>query len=182
VGRFQVFVHCKPAPNPCPLSSIPVNDNQVDVQAVVNYEKLLKSIAKTFSRIADILPRADLHLRLYSTTYMLSDVAQIYASILLFVRRATEWYAKNRIQRSLSAVIRPFEISFKDIVDNIMACSRRVDERAGAAMKAELRDLHIEIMQMRDSTNGKWRLQSSMNPRFDFDTDFLSLSLLTILK
>jgi hypothetical protein len=141
VGRFQVFVHCKPAPNPCPLSSIPVNDNQVDVQAVVNYEKLLKSIAKTFSRIA-----------------------------------------KNRIQRSLSAVIRPFEISFKDIVDNIMACSRRVDERAGAAMKAELRDLHIEIMQMRDSTNGKWRLQSSMNPRFDFDTDFLSLSLLTILK
>ncbi|KAH0565959.1 hypothetical protein GP486_000651 [Trichoglossum hirsutum] len=121
--------------------------------AVLNYESLLAAIAKTFSRIADVLPRADLHLRLYTTGRMLADVAQIYASILHFVLRATEWLLKNRVQRSLSAIIKPFEISFKDIVDEIGTCSRRVDEHANAAMKAELRDLHIEMMHMKESTN-----------------------------
>jgi hypothetical protein len=120
----------------------------------LNYEQLLKAVAKTFVRIADVLPRTELHLRLYTTNRMLVDVAQIYASILDFVRRATEWYAKNRVQRSLSAIIKPFEISFKDIVDEIGTCSRRVDEHANAAMKAELRDLHIEMLQIRESTNG----------------------------
>ena len=133
-----------------------INDHRNSTQAVLNYETLLTAIAKTFSRIADVLPRADLHLRLYTTNRMLFDVAQIYASILRFVRSATEWYSKNRVQRSLSAIIKPFEISFKDIVDDIGACSRRVDEHANAAMKAELRDLHIDMMQMRESTNGKW--------------------------
>jgi hypothetical protein len=125
------------------------------LQVVLNYETLLTRIAKTFSQIADILPRADLHLRLYTTDRMIADVAQIYAQILLFLRRATCWYAKNRLQRSLAAIGKPFEISFQDIVDEISVCARRVDAHASAAMKAELRDLHVEMMQMRESTNGK---------------------------
>ena len=120
----------------------------------MNYENLLKAVAKTFSQIADVLPRTELHLRLYTTPRMLSDIAQIYASIIQFVCRATEWYSKNRLQRSLSAIIKPFEIGFKDIVDEIGVYSRRVDEHANAAMKAELRDLHIAMMEMKASNNG----------------------------
>jgi len=114
----------------------------------LNYEELLTQIAKTLTRIADVLPRSDLTTILYPTERVKEAVAQLYAHIIKFIQFAVRWYKKGKIAHSIAAILQPFQISCKDIVEEIAECSRRVDSLASAASKAELRDLHITVLQL----------------------------------
>lgn len=114
----------------------------------MNYEELLTQIAKTLTRIADVLPRSDLTAILYPTERVKEAVAQLYAHIIKFIQFAVRWYKKGKIAHSIAAILQPFQISCKDIVEEIAECSRRVDSLASAASKAELRDLHITVQQL----------------------------------
>jgi hypothetical protein len=114
----------------------------------LNYEELLTQIAKTLTRIADVLPRSDLTAILYPTERVKEAVAQLYAHIIKFIQFAVRWYKKGKIAHSIAAILQPFQISCKDIVEGIAECSRRVDSLASSASKAELRDLHITVQQL----------------------------------
>ncbi|KAF2188503.1 hypothetical protein K469DRAFT_703077 [Zopfia rhizophila CBS 207.26] len=116
--------------------------------AVLNHEELLSKTSKAVSRIADVLPRAELHSVLYPTERMKESVAQLYANIIKFIQSAIKWYKKGTLAKSISAVINPYDVAFKDILEEITACSRRVDELANAALKAEIRDQHIQIQRL----------------------------------
>ena len=111
-------------------------------------------ISKTISQIADVLPRADLSANLYPTPRMKAAVAQLYAKILHFVRDAVKWYKKSKLAHSVSAVFKPYELSFKTIVEEISRASRRVDQEASAASKAEIRELHIKLQQFAQLSMG----------------------------
>lgn len=74
-------------------------------------------------------------------------VAQLYAKIMYFVRDAVKWYKKGKFAHSVSAVLKPYGLGYKDIVEEISEASRRVDQEASAASKAEIRDLHIKLQQ-----------------------------------
>ncbi|KAH8886450.1 hypothetical protein GQ53DRAFT_727849 [Thozetella sp. PMI_491] len=113
--------------------------------AVLNHEELLVEISKATTNIADVLPRTELHSILYPTPRMQDAVAAVYAKILEFVVIAIKWYKKGKLMHSLTAIVKPFKLSFKPIVDEIKERSRRVDELANAASKAEIRDLHLRI-------------------------------------
>jgi hypothetical protein len=76
---------------------------------------------------------------------MQEAVSLVYAKILEFSVMAIKWYKKGRLMHSLSSVIKPFSLSFKSIVDEMTELSRRVDELANAAAKAEIRDLHVSV-------------------------------------
>ncbi|KAG7118898.1 hypothetical protein HYQ45_015409 [Verticillium longisporum] len=94
--------------------------------AVLNHEELLTEISKAVSKIADVLPRTELHSVLYPTQRMQDSVAMVYAKILEFFVMAVR-------------------LSFKPVIEEITERSRRVDELASAASKAEIRALHIRI-------------------------------------
>lgn len=126
-----------------------------NLQAVVNHEELLYKISKAVSRIADVLPRAELHLLLYPTERMQNAVAQLYASIIGFTQSAIKWYKKGVFSKTISAIVNPYDLAFKDVVDDITVCSRRVDELANAAQKAEIRDLHITTQRLSRLCIGK---------------------------
>ncbi|OBR14149.1 Nacht domain protein [Colletotrichum higginsianum IMI 349063] len=113
--------------------------------AVINHEELLVEISKTVSRIADVLPRTELHSVLYPTQRMQDAVSQLYAKIIEFIMMAVKWYKKGKLAHSLTAITKPFNLGFKPIIEDITERSRRIDELASAASKAELRDLHISI-------------------------------------
>jgi hypothetical protein len=111
----------------------------------MNYEELLLEISKAVSRIADVLPRTHLHSMLYPTDQMQEAVSMVYAKIIEFSITAIKWYKKNKFMRVVSSVVKPFSLGFKNIIDEVSDRSRRVDEEANAATKAEIRDLHVNI-------------------------------------
>jgi len=116
---------------------------------VLNHEELLAEISKAISRIADVLPRAELHLGLYPTERMKETIALLYAKIIKFVQCAISYYKKGRLSKSITAIVKPFALSFKEIVEEIAECSKRADELANSASKAELRDMRIETHNLR---------------------------------
>jgi len=44
--------------------------------------------------------------------------------------------------RAISSIFKPFELDYKDTVEEIKLCSQTVNNIASAASRAELRDLH----------------------------------------
>ncbi|KAF6811845.1 hypothetical protein CMUS01_13184 [Colletotrichum musicola] len=119
--------------------------------AVLNHEELLTEIPKAISRIADVLPRTELHSVLYPTQRMQDAVSQLYAKIIEFFLMAIKWYKRGRLSHSIRSIVEPFSLGFKPIIDEITERSRRVDELANAASKAELRDLHVSIRGLNDT-------------------------------
>jgi LytS/YehU family sensor histidine kinase len=115
---------------------------------VLNHEELLTEIAKALAKIANMLPRADLSSNLYPTQRMRVAVAQLYTKVLHFIQDAVKWYKKGKLAHSVSAVFKPYSLGFKAIVDGISEASRRVDQEASAASRAEIRELHIKIHQL----------------------------------
>ncbi|KAK8007837.1 cytochrome P450 [Apiospora arundinis] len=113
--------------------------------AVLNHEELLTGISKTISRIADLLPRTELHLELYPTERMRETVALLYAKIIEFALMAVRWFKKGKLLHSFAAIIHPYKLSFAPVVDEVSELSRRVDKLADAASKAEIHDQHVTI-------------------------------------
>jgi hypothetical protein len=122
---------------------------------VINHEELLMQISKTVSRIADVLPRAELASSLYQTDRMNSAVAQLYVKIMYFVQDAVRWYKMGKIKHSISAITKPYTLSFKDIVEEIAEASRNVDKEASAASKAEIRGLHLQVLHLSEVSKSK---------------------------
>ncbi|KAI0126177.1 hypothetical protein BJ170DRAFT_462938 [Xylariales sp. AK1849] len=118
--------------------------------AMINYEELLTEFSRAMANIANVLPRTKLLSELYRTPEMQIGVANVYAKIIEFVLETVKWYKKNKLQHAIAAVVGPYKLSFKDIVDEIAVRSRRVDELASTAVKAELRDVHAKVGMMYD--------------------------------
>ena len=114
---------------------------------MLNHEELLTEIAKAVAKIANLLPQTDLSASLYPSQRMKVAVAQLYAKVMYFVQHAVKWYSKGKLAHSVSSVFKPYGLSFKPIIDDISEASRRVDQEAAAASRAEIRELHIKIQE-----------------------------------
>jgi hypothetical protein len=79
---------------------------------------------------------------------MQNAICQLFAKIIKFSQEAIKHYKKGRLAKSFSAVVKPFSLSFKHLIDDISQCSRHVDELANSASKAEIRDLHIQVQRL----------------------------------
>jgi hypothetical protein len=114
-------------------------------KAILNHEELIAEISKAISRIADVLPRTELLSDLYPTDRMREAVASVYAKIIEFAVMAIRWYKKSKFMHSVAAILKPLKLSFGPIIEEIAERSRRVDQLASAASKAEIRDQHAKI-------------------------------------
>ena len=76
---------------------------------------------------------------------MREAVARLYAKIIEFALKAVQWSKKGKISHSVTAILHPLKLSFGPVIDEIRELSRRVDELANAASKAEIRDQHAKI-------------------------------------
>jgi hypothetical protein len=117
-------------------------------QGVLNHSELLLQLSKALATIGEILPRTDLNAALYPTDRMKEALSRLYAYIIKFFQQAVEWYKLSTTSRAVSSIFKPFELSFKDTCDKVNESSRMVDDIANAAVKAEIRDLHITVNNM----------------------------------
>ena len=82
------------------------------------------------------------------------EVSQLYAHIIQFVQFAVRWYQKGKIAHGVASILKPFQISGKEIVEEITECSIRVEQLAVSAHRAETRSSHIRILKVEQLTMG----------------------------
>lgn len=99
------------------------------------------------SQIADLLPRAELFLKLYGTSQLKNLVIALYAHILKFPLRALRWYQESKTMRMIHAIKRPAELRYDDLLNKISSLSQSVAELALASSHAEQRDIHTKVDQ-----------------------------------
>jgi len=112
-------------------------------------------IAKALSTIADMLPRTDLKAIIYPTARMKASIAALYARIMQLLQAAMKWYKKGKINRAVSSITKPWKLEFEQLYQDIIRCSRTVDEVAHAAQQAEMRDMHIKIYELTEVATSK---------------------------
>lgn len=112
-------------------------------QGILNHEEMTSTFAKALCRIADCLPRQELYLVLYPTKQMKQEVARLYAYLIQFLIKALKWYQEGIFKHIIHSFTQPVGIKYKDILESIEDCSRRIDQWAASSAQAELRDVHI---------------------------------------
>lgn len=117
----------------------------IHLKAVVNQEKVVATLAKAMSQIADMLPRVELQSILYPTDRIKAAVADLYASILRFLIRARDWYEEGKLHHFIHSITRPIELRYNDILEQISHSSRVIDQLVVSAQQAEFRDMHNKI-------------------------------------
>ena len=119
------------------------------VQGILNHAKLVVELSKALTSIGNALPRTKLSAELYQTEHMKEAISRLYAHILLFFQQAVKWYEMGPARRGLSVILKPFELDYKDTVEQIRICAETVEDIANAAARAEIRDISITL-QMQD--------------------------------
>jgi len=116
----------------------------------------MEQFTEAVSKVGEVLPRAELSAALYPTDRMKKAISMLYAHIIRFFQKAVKWYNRSPAGRAFSAMVKPFELSLKDIVEKINSCSRTVDQIASAAAKAELRMLHQKVIELTQIVMGEF--------------------------
>ncbi|KAI5459409.1 hypothetical protein BGZ63DRAFT_390960 [Mariannaea sp. PMI_226] len=120
------------------------------LMGILNHEKITSQISQALLEISEVLPRSDLHAKLYPTERMKDSMARLYAHLMLFLRQAVKWFSRHSVARAVSSIFKPFELKYKGLVDQIETCAKVIDEEASVACRAEIRGLHVNVWQ-----NGK---------------------------
>jgi hypothetical protein len=76
---------------------------------------------------------------------MRNAVSQLYASILHFFLQALSWYKKSRIRRAFSSLVNPFDLEYKDTVEQIHSLTSVIRHIATAESHSEVRDMNLEL-------------------------------------
>ncbi|KAK5991936.1 hypothetical protein PT974_05326 [Cladobotryum mycophilum] len=112
---------------------------------VIQHEKTVKLLAKSLAEIAERLPRLHLTSGLYPTPQMRRAAEELYSSILKFLMRAYDWYNEGKLYHIIHSFTKPPELYYSDLLEEITANSRNIDQLAIAASQAEMRDMHKKV-------------------------------------
>lgn len=74
---------------------------------------------------------------------MKDALSKLYAYIIMFLRLCVRWYSRSPIGRLWDALKSPYELQYKDLIDQIKVSSDVVEQFANAGARAEIRDIRI---------------------------------------
>ena len=135
------------------------------MQGILNHATLVSQLSQALAKIGEALQQTKLSAELYQTNNMREAIARLYAHILLFFQQAVRWYTMGPAGRAFSSIFKPFDLDYKDTVEQIKLCSQTVNDIASASSRAEIRDIHITIqmqnrqLQERDKKLHEMQLQ-----------------------
>ncbi|KAI1317767.1 hypothetical protein F5Y16DRAFT_392530 [Xylariaceae sp. FL0255] len=114
---------------------------------VINHEALVKELAKAMSLIADAVKHVETQHLLHQTPQLAEYTTELYTHIMKFAVRAVEWYQKGRIAHTVAAFTSPFQLKFRDIVDDIYETTRKIDRWALTVSSIEIRQMHKKVIE-----------------------------------
>ncbi|KAI0017897.1 hypothetical protein F4780DRAFT_795578 [Xylariomycetidae sp. FL0641] len=115
------------------------------IAGVVNHQKVLSKLSTGLNKIAKILPRSELILKLYPVQHVKKVIVEIYAHILKFLLRALRWYQSSKWKHLQDALIKPAELQYDDLLNTISLLSHTLTEVGLASSHAEQRDMHASM-------------------------------------
>ncbi|KAH7308658.1 hypothetical protein B0I35DRAFT_442378 [Stachybotrys elegans] len=115
------------------------------LMGILNHGTLVAQFSQALSMIAQVLPRTELSAELYQSNEMKDAVAHLYAHILLFLQQAVRWYHAGPASRALTALFKPFELSYKESIEQIMLCAQQIDDISSIASKVEIREIKVLV-------------------------------------
>ncbi|KAF6814632.1 hypothetical protein CPLU01_14354 [Colletotrichum plurivorum] len=118
---------------------------------VINHQKIITRLSDGLVQIANLLPRADLTLRLYPIPYMRRFIEDIYAHTIRFLIRALRWYQESKFKHVIHAITRPSELRYDDILSTISSLSRSMSDAAQTSSQAEQRDMHLAMLKQAEN-------------------------------
>jgi hypothetical protein len=98
---------------------------------------------------------------------MKNAIANMYAHIILFFQKAAQWYNKSSAARTLSSILKPFELEYQDTVEQIKLCSETINNIAHGASRAEIRDMHITVQLIHGNLQGLQKKLLQMQLQLD---------------
>ena len=113
-------------------------------QAVINHEYLIDCITKAIALIGEALPQSLLFATLYPTG-MSRAVRDLCAYILEFFIRAHRWYTWTTSRKAISSIIRPAELKYDDLLDEIQKLSQDIDPIREISWQARMRDSSLRL-------------------------------------
>ncbi|KAI6758222.1 hypothetical protein HG530_010462 [Fusarium avenaceum] len=121
-------------------------DNLADeIEAAQNHEATICLISKALSQIADSLPRVELVTILYPTVRVKQAVSNLYANLVRFFIRAYEWCQEGKLRHLLHSITRPPQLRYQDLLEDIAANSREIDQLAASSARVEIRDINLKL-------------------------------------
>lgn len=151
-------------------------------QGILNHAKLVTELAKAIAKIGDVLPQVKLSAELYPTPTMKNAISRLYAHILLFLQQAMKWYNMSPARKAVSSIFLPFELHYQDTVDEVKLCAQMVNDIAGMANRAELRDVHITIQSLDQQLRQRDSKLLEMQVQLNHIQEKLDISTSTILE
>jgi hypothetical protein len=82
---------------------------------------------------------------LYPINRIKKTLLKLYVYIIKFFQQAVEWYKINIINRAVSLIFKPFELSFKNTYDKINKSLKIIDDITNTTVKTKIRNLHITV-------------------------------------
>ncbi|KAG9764582.1 hypothetical protein KCU73_g901, partial [Aureobasidium melanogenum] len=137
------------------------------LMGIIEHGELLQKFAQAFVEIGDALHLATCSVLIYGTVTIEATTSQLYLQIMRFLSKAVEWYAKNPIRRMLSAVASPWELKYKDCLEQIRSCVSRVNNHAVRASWAEIRVVHDGLSEQGTKLDGVEVVVSGLQSKLD---------------
>ena len=75
------------------------------------------------------------------------SVARLYAHILNFFLSSLKWYKDSRATHAVKSIFQPWDLKFRPEYEAIATESRQIRQLADVALKAEVRDTRLEVVQ-----------------------------------
>ncbi|KAH7129451.1 hypothetical protein B0J13DRAFT_482768 [Dactylonectria estremocensis] len=129
--------------------------------AAQNHEATICLVSKALSQIADTLPRVELAAVLYPTERMRRAVGNLYANLLRFFIRAHDWCREGTLRHLLHSITRPVELRYEDLLEDIAANSREIDQLATSGNRVEIREMNFKLSEIAAKLDSFHALHSS---------------------
>jgi hypothetical protein len=110
-------------------------------QGVINHGNLVDQLSQALGMVARVLPRTKITAELYKTSEMRGALSSLYAHAILFLKQALKWYRVGPAKRALDAIFKPFELTYKNTLQEIERCAQTIDRIASLSAKLEVREI-----------------------------------------
>lgn len=152
------------------------------MKGIINHGNLVTQFSQALSMISEVLPITQLSADLYRTDQMKDAVANLYAHILLFLKQAVKWYTVGPARRALAALFRPFELSYKETVEQIRVCAGTINRIASILSKAEVCEINNFLQEESRRLIKRYEKLYEMQSRFDVAQADLTVAVGKILQ
>ncbi|KAH0425980.1 GMC oxidoreductase [Colletotrichum camelliae] len=120
------------------------------VRGIISHGNLVAQFSQALSTISEVLPNVKVTAELYQTEQVKHAIASLYAHVVLFLKQALKWYNVSPASRIVKSLFKPFELSYKETVDQIKRCAQTINNIADVAAKSEIREVNVYL---RDQTS-----------------------------